>query len=169
MGLPRKLKNFATFVDGVNYMGETPEVTLPTLTRKVDEYRAGGMNGPIAIDLGMEKLEAEIKGAGWIGGLLAQWGAGRHDAVLLRFAGAIQADDSEAVQAVEVVMRGRLTEVKPGNAKADTLYDQTYKYALSYYKATVDGTVELEIDLANLVEVVDGEDRLAAVRTALGV
>ena len=29
MGLPRKLKNFATFIDGENYMGEMPEVTLP--------------------------------------------------------------------------------------------------------------------------------------------
>ena len=29
MGLPRKLTHFATFVDGTNYMGEMPEVTLP--------------------------------------------------------------------------------------------------------------------------------------------
>ena len=35
MGLPRKLKNFALFVDGENYMGEVPEVTLPTLTRQI--------------------------------------------------------------------------------------------------------------------------------------
>ncbi|RYF66320.1 MAG: phage tail protein, partial [Comamonadaceae bacterium] len=30
MALPRKLKGFAVFVDGTNYMGEMPEVTLPT-------------------------------------------------------------------------------------------------------------------------------------------
>jgi len=169
MGLPRKLKNFATFVDGTNYMGETPEVTLPTLSRKTEEYRSGGMNGPIELDLGQEKMEAEIKGAGWISGLMSKWGAGAHDAVLLRFAGAIQSDDTDAVQAVEVVMRGRLTEAKPDTAKAGDVNSHTYKYALSYYKQTVDGTVELEIDLPNLVEVVDGNDRLAAVRTALGV
>ena len=169
MGLPRKLKNFATFVDGDNYMGETPEVTLPTLTRKLEEYRAGGMNGPVSLDLGMDKLEAEIKGAGWIAELTRTWGAGTHDAVLLRFVGAIQADDSEAVLSVEVVMRGRLAEVKPDAAKAGELQSHTYKYALSYYKLTIDGNVELEIDLPNLVEVVDGDDRLAAVRTALGV
>ena len=46
MGLPRKLTHFATFVDGTNYMGEMPEVSLPTLTRKMEEYRGGGMNGP---------------------------------------------------------------------------------------------------------------------------
>ena len=169
MGLPRKLKNFATFADGVNYMGEIPEVTLPTLSRKMEEYRAGGMNGPIDLDFGQEKMEAELKGAGWIKGLMDKWGAGTHDASLLRFAGAVQSDDSEAIQAVEVVMRGRLKEVDPGSAKAGEMTERTYKYSLSYYKATVDGNVELEIDLVNLVEVVNGDDRLSATRAALGV
>ena len=49
MGLPRKLKNFALFVDGENYMGEVPEVTLPTLTRQMDDYRGGGMNMPVGL------------------------------------------------------------------------------------------------------------------------
>ena len=51
----------------------------------------------------------------------------------------------------------------------DELTERTYKFTLSYYKATVDGEVELEIDLVNLVENVHGEDRLSAVRAALGV
>ena len=169
MGLPRKLKNFATFVDGVNYQGEMPEVTLPTLTRKMEEYRSGGMNGPIDLDMGQEKMEAELKGAGWIKGLMVKWGAGTHDALMLRFAGAIQSDDTDAVQAVEVVMRGRLAEVDPGSAKAGEMTEQTYKYTLSYYKLTMDGEVVLEIDLVNMVEIVHGEDRLSAVRAALGV
>ena len=92
MGLPRKLTHFATFVDGTNYMGEMPEVTLPTLTRKMEEYRGGGMNGPIDLDMGQEKMEAELKGAGWIKGLMSTWGASKHDALMLRFAGAIQSE-----------------------------------------------------------------------------
>jgi len=169
MALPRKLKAFAAFIDGVNYMGEVPEVTLPTLTRKMDEYRGGGMNGPLDLDYGQEKMEAEIKGAGWIKGLAAKWGAGTHDAVMIRFAGAVQADDSETVTPVEVVMRGRLTEIDPGSSKAGEATERTYKYSLSYYKQVVDGAVEIEIDLVNMVEVVDGVDNLAATRAALGV
>lgn len=169
MGLPRKLVNFATFGDGVNYMGEIPEVTLPTLGRKVEEYRGGGMDGPIDLDFGQEKMEAELKGAGWIKGLMSKWGASSHDAVLLRFAGAIRSDDSEAVIAAEVVMRGRLTERENGSAKAGELNEQTYKYSLSYYKETVDGEVVVEIDLVNMVCIVDGEDRNSAVRAALGI
>ena len=169
MALPRKLKAFAAFVVVTNYMGEVPEVTLPTLTRKMEEYRGGGMNGPIELDFGQEKMEAEIKAAGWIKGLAAKWGAATHDAVLIRFAGAIQADDSEAVIPVEVVMRGRLTERDPGSAKAGDATERTYKYSLSYYKEVLDGETILEIDFVNLVENVHGEDRMAQTLTALGI
>ena len=34
MGLPRKLKNFALFNNGVAHVGEVPEVNLPKLSRK---------------------------------------------------------------------------------------------------------------------------------------
>ena len=169
MGLPRKLKAFAAFVDGTNYMGEMPEVTLPTLSRKMEAYRGGGMNGEIDLDFGQEKMEAELKGAGWLKGLAGKWGAGTHDAVLIRFAGAIQADDSEAVTPVEVVMRGRLQEFDPGTNKAGDATERTYKYTLSYYKEVVDGQVDIEIDLVNMVENVGGVDNLAGTRAALGI
>jgi len=169
MALPRKLKGFAVFVDGTNYMGEMPEVTLPTLSRKMEEYRAGGMNGPIELDMGQEKMEAELKGSGWVTGLTGKWGAAGHDAVMLRFAGAIQADDSGAVVPVEVVMMGRLTERDPGSAKAGDMVERTFKYSLSYYKEVVAGQVEIEIDLVNQVEIVGGVDNMASTRAAMGI
>lgn len=169
MALPRKLKAFAAFVDGTNYMGEVPEVTLPTLTRKMEEYRGGGMNGPVDMDFGQDKMEAEIKAAGWITALTSKWGAIAHDAVMIRFAGALQADDSEAVVPIEVVMRGRLQERDPGSHKAGDATERTYKYTLSYYKEVVDGQVSIEIDLVNMVENVAGVDNLASTRAALGI
>ena len=169
MGLPRKLKNFALFVDGENYMGEVPEVTLPTLTRQMDDYRGGGMNMPVALDFGMEGMEAEIKAAGWFAGLLATWGTPRADGAMLRFAGALQPDDTGAVTACEAVLRGRFSEFDPGSAKAGDPTEQTYKMAVSYYKLTLDGQVLFEIDAINMIEVVNGEDRMQQVRAALGI
>ena len=168
MGLPRKLKNFALFVDGENYMGEVPEVTLPTLTRQMDDYRGGGMNMPVKLDFGMEAMESEIKAAGWFGGLLATWGTPRADGAMLRFAGALQADDTGAIQACEAVIRGRFTEFDPGSAKAGDATEHTYKMAASYYKLTIAGAVVFEIDAVNMIELVDGVDRMDQVRAALG-
>ena len=41
--LPKILKNFSAFVDGRGYAGRVDEITLPKLTIKMEEYRAGGM------------------------------------------------------------------------------------------------------------------------------
>ncbi len=169
MGLPRKIKNFATFVDGISYLGEMPEVALPKLARKMDDYRSGGMNAPVKADFGMEGMEAELTAAGYMKDLFTKWGALRHDAVLLRFAGALQSDDSEGVDALEVVMRGRVSEIDPGSAKAGEGTELKYKFALSYYKLTINGETLIEIDVVNMVETVNGTDRLAEVRAALGV
>ena len=58
--LPRVLKNMNLFVDGRGYAGRIDEIQLPKLTLKTEEHRAGGMDLPVEIDLGMEKLEAEL-------------------------------------------------------------------------------------------------------------
>ena len=169
MGLPRKIKNFALFNEGLSYLGEVDEVTLPKLTRKTEDWRAGGMAGPIKADMGMEGLELEWKAGGILRDVLTQWGAIKHDAVGLRFAAALQSDDSEEVQALEVVVRGRHTEIDQGKAKAGDKTEFTVKSALSYYKLSIDNEVLIEIDLVNMVEVVGGIDRLEAVRSALGI
>ncbi|WP_295855193.1 phage major tail tube protein [uncultured Xylophilus sp.] len=169
MTLPRKLKNFVLFNDGVSYAGEVPEVQLPKLSRKMEDYRAGGMNGPIKLDFGMEALEMEWTAAGYLRSLLTQWAELRHDAVLLRFAGALQADDVADAIPLEVVVRGRHSEIDFGKHKAGDATEIKVKSVLSYYKLTYDGEVLHEIDLMNMVEIIAGVDRLARVRTALGI
>ncbi|SCX53036.1 phage major tail tube protein [Variovorax sp. EL159] len=169
MSLPRVLKNFIVFNDGTGYLGEVPEATPPKLSRKMEEYRAGGMNGPISIDLGMEALEFEWTAAGYMSSLLTQWGAPTHDAVLLRFAGAIQSDDTGEVQALEIVMRGRHKEIDSGNAKPGEKTEIKVKSALSYYKLSINGEVIMEIDFVNFIEVIGGVDRMAQIRLALGL
>ena len=52
MALPKKLKYFNMFFDGDNYFGMVPEITPAKLTRKTEDYQAGGMPGSVAVDLG---------------------------------------------------------------------------------------------------------------------
>lgn len=169
MALPRKLKNFNLFNDGVSFVGVASEIVLPKLTRKMEETRNGGMNGPVDADLGMEKLEAEHSYGGIVREIFNQFGISRVDGVLLRFAGAYQRDDTGEVDAVEVVMRGRHAEIDGGTSKAGD--DTTFKVksTLSYYKLTINGETVVEIDLLNMVEMVNGEDRLAEQRRAIGI
>lgn len=58
--IPQTLFNTNLFVDGVSFAGDVPSLTLPKLTTKTDEYRAGGMAGAIEMDQGLEKMEASF-------------------------------------------------------------------------------------------------------------
>ncbi|EYU14657.1 phage tail tube protein FII [Photorhabdus aegyptia] len=56
MALPRKLKYLNLFNDGNNYIGVVEEMTLPKLSRKLEAYRGGGMNGTASVDLGLDDV-----------------------------------------------------------------------------------------------------------------
>ncbi|AIY42998.1 Phage major tail tube protein [Collimonas arenae] len=169
MGLPKKLKDFILFDSGNAYKGEVAEVTLPKLSRKMEEYRAGGMSGPVSVDLGNEAINLEWSAGGILIGALTQYGARSHNATQLRFAGAYENDDDGSISAVEIVVRGRHKEIDMGNAKVGD--DTTHKYttACSYYKLTIDNKVIFEFDFINGVEIVDGVDRNAGIRRAIGL
>lgn len=169
MSLPRKLKNFNLFADGESYVGQVPEVTLPKLSRSTEEYRAGGMGGPVSQNMGLEALEMQWKAGGWIRSLFTQWGKTTVGGVQLRFAGALQTDDTGAVTSVEVVVRGYHKEIDMGNQAAGEKTEVQVTSALSYYKLSMNGATAIEIDLVNMIEIVDGVDLMAETRAAIGV
>jgi len=167
MGLPSKLKNCNLFGDGISFLGMIPEVVLPKLALATEDYRGGGMLGPVPIDMGIEKLEAEFTAGGLLVPAITAFGSTTHDAVQLRFAGAYT-NDSGRVQAVEAVLRGRYGEIDLGNAAPGKDTEHKYKLAASYYRLIVDGTDLVEIDLIAPTFIVGGIDRYAEVRAAIG-
>lgn len=169
MGMPKVLKNFAIFADGINYTGEVEEVTLPKLTRKLEEYRSGGMNLPVKTDLGMEALEAELTAGGWLKDVIRQFGAAGVNSVPIRFVGAVQSDDDGQYSAVEVYMRGRWEEIDMGSGKAGDKSEFKCKVALNYYRLTWDGEELIEIDAIRMIEKFAGVDQFAVVRQLLGI
>lgn len=168
MALPSKLKNLNLFNDGLSYIGQVTEFKLPTLTRKMEEYRAGGMAGPIDIDLGQEKIEAEWKCGGLMKQVLRQYGTVSHNGVQLRMAAAYQREDTGDVDAVEIVLRGRHSEIDSGTGKPGDDTEFSVKTSASYYKLSINGRVEIEIDMVGMVFIVDGKDLLADQRRAIG-
>lgn len=171
MAMPRKLKNLNLFNDGQSYLGLCKAVTLPTLGRKMEAYRGGGMNGPVKADLGLsdDGIQLEWKTGGLDLISLRQFGMVKASGVLLRFTGAFQQDDTEDMSAVEIVVRGRHETLDMGEAKAGEDTEHSITTTCSYYKLTVDNEVIVEIDLLNFIENVNGVDMLQAQRAALGI
>lgn len=171
MAMPRKLKNLNLFNDGNSYLGLVKSLTLPSLGRKMEAYRGGGMNGPVKADLGMsdDGIQFEWKTGGLDLISLRQFGAVNASSVALRFSGPYQQDDTGETSNVEVVVRGRHETIEMGEAKAGEDTEHSVKTTCSYYKLTVDGEEIIEIDLLNFVEKVNGVDMLEKHRTAMGI
>ena len=167
--LPAKLKNFNVFINGIPTGNEAVEIVLPKLTVKTEEYRGGGMNGAVSIDMGTEALTLETTYGGLVDVLFNGLGAARLDGELIRFAGAYQREDTGQVDAVEVVVRGRHTEIDMGSGQAGEDTEFKVSTACSYYKLTINGQTKIEIDHAHFIYVVNGQDRLAEQRAAIGL
>ncbi len=163
MGLPRKLKNMNAFVDGESYLGVVAEFEEPKLAIATDDWRGGGMLGPVKIDMGLEGMEASLTMGGHEATLIRKFGTTRIDGVRLRLVGAYQADNGSFAQAVECYIGGRFTEIDPGKSKAGDSTEQKYKVPLTYYRRVVDGRVDIEIDMLQGVFIVDGLDRYAEI------
>lgn len=169
MALPRKLKYCNVFVDGVSFVGEAVELVLPKLTQKSEDFRSGGMPGPVDINLGLEKLEAEVTFGGPVDEVLRGFQNPKISDTLIRFMGSMQRDDSGQVDAFEIEMRGRWTELDFGSWKAGENSEFKTKAALTYYKLMVNGETRAEIDLVNHILIIDGKDLYEAHRSAIGL
>lgn len=167
MGLPNILKNFGCFYNGESWLGKVPEIALPKIALKTEQYRGGGMLGEVDIAMGVEKLELEMTMGGLLVGALRSFTMAGVDRNLFRFVGAYQEDVGGGVLAAELVVRGLQTEFDPGSAKTGDKSELKTKWTASYLKWIVSGRTEIEIDMINNVFLVDGIDQMAAVRAAL--
>lgn len=169
MALPRIIKDMTLFNEGNAYLGEASEVVLPKLSRKMEEWRGGGMSGPVKLDMGNNLLELEATFGGPMFDILSQYGSTSVTGVYLRFVGSWQNQDTGAFDVIEVIARGRFEEIDFGSAKVGEKSDFKIKMPLGYYRLDRNGATVIEIDPLNMIEIVNGVDRLEAIRTALGL
>ncbi|AAO56873.1 phage major tail tube protein [Pseudomonas syringae pv. tomato] len=166
--IPETLSNLNLFVDGVSFQGDVSSLTLPKLTLKTEEHRAGGMDLPVELDMGMEKQEANFTTTGVRRESLKFFGLADGTAFNGVFRGAFKGLKGK-VTPVVVTLRGRLKEVDMGDWKPGDKSEIKHAVALTYYKLEVDGRLIYEIDALGMKRVIDGVDQLAAERSALGL
>lgn len=162
------LKNVNLFVDGRGFAGQVMEVNLPKLTVKMEEHRDGGMDAPAEIDMGMEKLECTWSSSSIDAGVLQSFGLAPGALVPVTFRGALESEDG-TVKPVVATVRGQVKEVDWGTWKPGEKAPLKAAMAVRYYKFEHDGQVVHEIDVDNMIRTINGTDRLAEQRAALGI
>lgn len=169
MALPKILKDFNLFGDGNNWQGQISTLTIPELGRRMVEYDGGGMDGAVEVDMGQEIITFEWSPGGLLPEIFDSYGSPIHDAAMLRFVGSYESDEDGQVVPVEIVVRGRHKTIGMGEASKGDANTQSITTTCTYYKLVIDGQEKIEIDLPGYVFLVNGEDRLAQRRQALGL
>ncbi|WP_313539739.1 phage major tail tube protein [Sphingomonas sp.] len=167
MALPRKLKNMNLFSEGASYLGLAIAVTVPKLGRKLEDYRAAGMDGTVKLDQGAEAMEMEFTLAGPDRDILRQYGKPGVAGTFLRFVGAYQDEGTGSIDTVEITVRGRYEELDMGEQKIGEGGEFKAKVAVAYYRLEWNGVEEIEIDVLAGVQRVGGVDRLAEITAAV--
>lgn len=163
--IPKKLTHFDAYVDGYGHAGLVTEVEPPKLALKMEEHRAGGMDTPMEIDLGTEKLEATLTMGESVSHLFGLWGIiGDPIGLSLR----ASQGQGNAAEAVIIELRGTMKEIDEGSWKAGDPNSTKYAFACTYYRKNVGGKDLVEIDVENMVRKINGVDQLARVRQNLG-
>lgn len=163
--IPKKFNNLSLFVDGTGYAGRVAELTPPKLTLKTEEFRGGGMDAPVSLDMGMEGLSADLSLAEWDPGLLKTFGV---EGTRITMRGAFK-DHAGAVSGVVITLTGKAKEIDQGSWKPGDDAKLKVSVVCTYYKMEVDGATIHEIDVVNMKRIIGGTDQLAEVRKALGI
>ncbi|MEJ0003469.1 MAG: phage major tail tube protein [Pararobbsia sp.] len=166
--IPETLANYNLYVDGKGCAGLSTSVTLPKLKIKTDEHRAGGMDAPVKMDLGMEAMDASFAMASMTREVLNFFGLSDATAFNGVFRGAFK-DLQGKTKAVAASFRGMLYEIDSGDWKAGEKAESKFTVALTYYKLEIDGAAVHEIDPLGMVRIINGVDQLAEIRKAIGM
>ena len=162
------LKNINLFVDGRGYAGQIDEYSAPDLSIQTEDFRGGGMDTSVAIDMGMEALETSFSLIAYDADVLSLFGVAEGQQVPFTARGALESYDG-TVKPVIHTMRGRITKLARGTWKPGDKPSLQVTMRLDYYKEEVNGVLISEVDAVNMIRIVAGVDRLAAQRAALGI
>ncbi|AWM87377.1 phage major tail tube protein [Microvirga sp. 17 mud 1-3] len=161
-------KNFSLWVDGRNYAGQVEEFNAPKLTLQTEDFRAGGMDLPVKVTMGMEAMDCDFSLKAYDRDVLALFGVVEGASVPLVVREALESFDGTVTQVVRT-MRGKITELDEGTSKPGEIPMLKVSMNLTYYKMQHGDRVVHEIDAENMVRTINGVDALSAIRSALGM
>ena len=162
------LRNMNLYVNGTGYAGVIDELTLPKLTVKTAEYRGGGMDAPIEVDMGMEKMEASFTLSKFDKGVITSFGLKAGNNIPLVIRGSILSEQDGSETPVVVILQGIVKEMDFGTWKAGEATTVKVTLPVRYYSLIIDDEELHRVDIANMTRIINGVDQLATTRKNIG-
>jgi uncharacterized protein len=170
MKLPKFLKRFSVTFGVSDFSAVCDEVSLPKIKFKTEEYRGGGMDAPIEIITGLEKLEATFKFAEQtIEGYLSA-GVTLAGLMTVTVRGEMSSPEGETDTLV-AILRGLVKTVDPGTMKPGDpkSANQTIEMAVMSYVLTRGVVPLIAIEIKNGKTIIGGFDQMEQARKNLKI
>lgn len=165
MSLPKTLRNYNVFIDGVSYFGLSTEAKMPWPKIQTEAHRGAGMDGPVGQDMGMEAMSAEATFAEWSPALLKRIGTDTR----VVFRPAAQASGARTADTIIATVGGLVTTAEGGDLKPGTGANLKLVWDVRQFKLEINNEVIWDINLVTGKRVVGGVDQLAELRRAMGI
>lgn len=162
------LKNFNLFVDGRGYAGSVESCQLPTVEVVKEEYRGGGMDGSIALDMGISPMECSFTLSSFDYNSLSTWGLGEGLLVPVVIRGALE-DVNGNTTALYARMLGTIRSVAPSEFTPAGKASLAFTMDVREYILEIDGDQVYNIDVLNNKRIIDGYDRNSGINASLGL
>ena len=132
------------------------------------EHHAGAMDAPLLLDMGMEALTPRIVVNGYHGTLLNQFGLADANAVEMMVRGGLEEYGGD-VTTIEWTFTGNVIDMPFGRIRGrGEVAKSIVQVACSKYEIKIGGEEHIFIDILGMIRRVGGNDRLEALRTAIG-
>ena len=162
-------KNFSLYVDGFGFAGNVDEYTPPVLASQVEDYRAGGMDTSVAVEMGQEKMEASFKISSISPEVLRLWGVAPGTTVPLIVRGALEDIGTNEITVEKFTQRGTIRSVEWDAITPGAKAGLTFTMDVREFQYELNGSVIHDIDVLNMKRIVNGVDRLEQLRAAIGI
>lgn len=162
------LKDFNMYVDGLGWAGVIKEYAQPKITVTEEDYRAGGMDAPIAIDMGLEKMVAEATLGAYDADIMGRVGQTLVDTTFV-VRGALINERDVPIPVVHTLVAKGVRAIDPGSWKPGEVPELKFTLHPHYYRIDHGTRLALvEIDVRNGIRRLNGIDHMEAIRAIVG-
>ena len=168
MAITNVMRNFVVWVDGEGKLGDGQNCTLPVLTLHMDEYRGGGMDIPIEIDLGMEMMEMSFTLTSFDPQIFQLFGLTPGNSKPFTIRGHLQSESGDSLGVAAHVV-GPIKNIDGGQWTAGDKTEMIVTVACHYYRLKHGAIDLIEIDPVNGSRVINGVEQLQEQRINLGI
>ena len=149
-------------------LGTIEEVNIPDLELNTEEVQPG-TDGTIDVETGLAKMDVELAVRGIHADIASAFGSGGVPDTRLEVRAALENVQGETVNATWVcVGLAKMYSTDPLQGRSE-LAQSRLTINCYFYEHIIDGATVHQIDVMNDVRMINGVDRLASIRAAIGI